>query len=154
MNGLTGKETRSVVYPGPAPAAGDAFTTSAESNFLATVRGRLGLAFDRWLVYGTGGLAIGTVKTTDTALVNCGVACTLEVVSDTTTRTGWTAGGGVEYAFTPNWTARVEYLHVDLGDFTTAIPCLVVCAVTGPDVVVTHKWTDNIVRAGVNYKFW
>jgi outer membrane immunogenic protein len=154
VNGLTGKGTRAVVFPGPSPAAGDSFTTSAESNFLATVRGRLGLALDRWLAYGTGGMAIGIVKTTDAALVDCGVACTPEAVSQTTTRIGWTAGGGVEYAFIPSWTAKIEYLYVHLGDFNTAIPCLVACADAGPDIVVAHKWTDNIVRVGANYKFW
>ncbi len=152
-NGLTGKQSRLVLFPGPAPAAGDTFATSAESNFLATVRGRLGLAFDRLLFYATGGLAIGTVKITDTDTVNGGV--TLETTSSTTTRTGWTAGGGLEYAFAPNWTAKLEYLYVDLGSFDTTITCLANCAggVGSPDAIVHHKWTDNIVRVGLNYKF-
>ena len=153
VNGLTGKETRSVLYPGPFPAAGDTFTTSAQSNFLATVRGRLGFAFDRVLVYGTGGLAVGNVKTTDSATVIGGTV--LETTSNTTTRTGWTAGGGLEYAFAPNWSAKVEYLYVNLGSFDTTIPCVAGCVVVGgPDIIVHHKWTDNIARVGINYKFF
>jgi outer membrane immunogenic protein len=153
VNGLTGKTTRTFIYPGPAPAAGDAFITSAESSFLATVRGRLGWAIDRTLLYATGGLAVGTVKTTDVALTNGGV--TVEPTSNTTTRTGWTVGGGVEYAFLPNWTAKLEYLYVDLGNFNTTILCAANCAagIGSTDAVVTHHWTDNIARAGINYKF-
>jgi outer membrane immunogenic protein len=154
VNGLTGSKSRSVFYAGPLPAAGDTFATSVESNFLATVRGRLGLTFDRALVYATGGLAVGIVKTTDAATVFGGTL--LESVSDTTTRAGWTVGGGLEYAFTPNWSAKLEYLYVDLGSFDTAIlcapgpaPCL-----TATDITVHHKWTDNIARVGINYKFF
>jgi outer membrane immunogenic protein len=154
VNGLTGKEARSVRYPGPAPAANDTFTTIVESNFLATVRGRVGLAFDRMLVYATGGLAVGNIKTTDTATVFGGTV--LETTSDTTTRTGWTVGGGLEYAFAPNWSAKVEYLYVDLGSFDTSIPCVAGCAagVGSPDIIVHHKWTDNVVRLGINYRFF
>jgi len=152
VNGLTGREGRSVLYPGPFPAAGDTFTPSVESNFLATVRGRVGWAFDRALLYATGGLAVGTINITDTATVFGGTL--LETVSETTTRTGWTVGGGFEYAFTPNWTVKVEYLYVDLGSFDTGIPCVAACVAVGPDIVVHHKWTDNIARVGLNYKFF
>jgi outer membrane immunogenic protein len=54
--------------------------------------------------------------------------------------TGWTAGGGIEYAFTPNWTAKAEYLYVDFPSpsFTAG----------------SFKDTENVIRAGINYKFW
>ena len=58
---------------------------------------------------------------------------------------GWTVGGGLEYAFLGNWTAKIEYLYVDLGKFD----CGVACGAT-PDNV-TFK--ENVIRAGLNYRF-
>jgi outer membrane immunogenic protein len=102
------------------------------------------------LPYVTGGVAFGTLKTTDSASVFSGTL--LESTSDTTTRTGWTVGGGLEYAFADAWSARVEYLYVNLGKFDTAIPCLALC-IDAVDVVVHHKYSDSIVRAALNYRF-
>jgi outer membrane immunogenic protein len=63
------------------------------------------------------------------------------------------AGGGFEYAFTDNWSAKVEALHVDLGGtYDTGIPCAAGC-VAATDIVVHHKYTDNIARFGINYRF-
>ena len=62
-----------------------------------------------------------------------------------------TAGGGLEYAFADNWSAKVEGLHVDLGGtYDTGIPCVGICA-AATDIVVHHKYTDNIARFGINY---
>jgi outer membrane immunogenic protein len=84
----------------------------SELEWFGTVRGRLGYAFDRALVYGTGGFAYGSVKNT--------------VVRDTTseTQTGWVAGGGVEYKLAPAWSAKAEYqfLSLDAGDANGAGP--------------------------------
>jgi outer membrane immunogenic protein len=109
---------------------------TTQSDWLATVRGRAGYAFDRFLVYGTGGGAFGNLQA---------AAGTLPFSS--TTQTGWTAGGGVEFAFTPNLTAKVEYLYVDLG--SQACPPAS-CAASATSVTLT----ENVVRAGINYKFW
>ena len=62
------------------------------------------------------------------------------------TNAGWTAGGGIEFALPGNWTAKAEYLHVDLGRFN----CGANCNGTPTDNVSMH---DNVVRAGVNYRF-
>ncbi len=75
-------------------------------DWYSTVRGRIGYAFDNILVYGTGGLAVGHVKS--------GIDNSSSYQASRT-NVGWTAGGGVEYAFNQNWTAKLEYLHVDLG---------------------------------------
>ena len=75
-----------------------------QSDWLGTVRGRVGYAFDRILVYGTAGAAFGNVQT----------GLNPPSTFDSTTEAGWTAGVGVELAFAPNWTAKVEYLFVDL----------------------------------------
>jgi outer membrane immunogenic protein len=70
---------------------------------LATIRGRIGVAVDQVLLYGTGGLALADEKASATAL---GVT-----ISDTKTRTGWTAGAGVEWMFIPRWSLKAEYLY-------------------------------------------
>jgi outer membrane immunogenic protein len=146
---VNGSASRSLVFPGPAPTAGDTLSNATQSNFLATLRPRLGAAFDHSLLYITGGLAVGTVKTTDSMTVAGGTV--LESSSATATRIGWVAGGGFEYAFTDNWSAKVEALHVDLGGtYDTGIPCAGCAAAT--DIVVHHKYTDNIARLGINYR--
>lgn len=76
-------------------------------SWYATVRGRLGYTHNRFLVYGTGGLAIANVNS---QIRNAGL-----FYAKKDTDTGWAAGAGAEYAFTDNWTAKVEYLHIDLG---------------------------------------
>jgi outer membrane immunogenic protein len=148
---LNGTASRALAFTGPAPAPGDTLSNSTQGTFLATLRPRFGAAYDHGLVYVTGGLAIGTVKTTDSMTVAGGTV--LESTGNTITRVGWAAGGGFEYAFTDNWSAKIEALHVDLGGtYDTGIPCVAVCAVA-TDIVVHHKYTDNIARFGINYRF-
>jgi outer membrane immunogenic protein len=93
------------------------------------VRGRLGYAFDRFMPYVTGGGAFGDIKTS------------ISGVDTTTTRAGWTLGGGVEFAIAGPWTAKVEYLHVDLGSASTADP------------LTDANFHADIVRGGINYRF-
>ncbi len=127
-------------------------------NWLGTFRGRLGVAFDRVFLYGTGGLAYGNVQHTlnETQLTGVGgTTLAALVVSDNTTRTGWTAGVGGEYALNNNWSIGVEYLHVDLGTDTlsTPTPAVVINTVTfNPSSATFHDKSD-IVRARVDYRF-
>lgn len=122
--------------PGALPCS---FETS--SNWLSTVRGRVGYAFDRVLIYATGGGAAGDVKATFT---NPNTPFTGTTNS---TEWGWTAGGGVEAAVTDNVTVKVEYLFVDLQDGNCSST---VCAAV-PSVPVSFD--ASIVRAGLNFKF-
>jgi outer membrane immunogenic protein len=108
---------------------------STSDSWLSTVRGRVGYSFDRFLPYVTGGLAVGDVQ-----------ASTPGFVGATNTNVGWTVGGGVEVALPGNWSAKAEYLHVDLGRFN----CGTDCGGTPTDNVSMH---DNLFRAGVNYRF-
>jgi outer membrane immunogenic protein len=78
------------------------YGADTEMNWFGTARGRLGYAFDRVLVYGTGGFAYGNVK--DSALGS----------SISETQLGWVAGGGVEYKFSPSWSAKAEYQFMSL----------------------------------------
>jgi outer membrane immunogenic protein len=111
--------------------------TSAE--WLATVRGRAGYAFDRVLLYATGGGAFGD----EIAKASVAAAST----STTTSQFGWTAGGGIEFAFAPSWTAKAEYLYVSLANGSFNTPVATVPA-SG-----SVKFQENLVRAGINYKF-
>jgi outer membrane immunogenic protein len=77
-------------------------------------------------------------------------------VNSTTTRTGWTAGAGFEYGLTNNWSVKAEYLHVDLGSFSTTMPSCGGCIALGlapTAMMVNHKYTDDIARVGVNFRF-
>lgn len=102
-----------------------AFDTSID--WLSTVRGRVGFALDNFLIYGTGGAAIGEVSYDD------------GIVDDSDTRVGWTAGGGVEAAVTDNISIKGEYLYVDLGEEE----------IGGTDVDINA----HTVRGGINYRF-
>jgi outer membrane immunogenic protein len=107
------------------------------SSWLATFRARIGYAFDRWLPYLTAGGAYGNVKATASIPV-AGL-----LASASKSELGWTAGAGLEYAMFGNWTAKLEYLYVDLGSFNAGIA----------PVVNNVSFKENIVRAGLNYKF-
>jgi outer membrane immunogenic protein len=110
-----------------------------KSDWLATVRGRAGYAFDRVLVYGTGGAAFGNLQA---SYLPTGMFAS-------STQTGWTAGAGVEFAFTPNLTGKIEYLYVDLGSMSCSTSCGVSTATP-----ISATLTENVVRAGINYEFW
>lgn len=113
-------------------------TYSSRLDALATVRGRFGYAFDHALLYATGGWAYGHVRNE----VNAG-SSPFSVSTDDW-RSGWTAGGGLEYAFMPNWTVRCEALYVDLGttDMVNTSGCR-----------FGFKNHYTIGRVGLNYKF-
>lgn len=111
------------------------FVCETKSKWLATARGRLGYAFDRFLPYITGGAAFSDIE----------VSVPLLGLSQSQTRTGWTVGGGLEYAFLGSWTAKIEYLYVDLGRAETTF--------TAPFVANNVDFKANVVRAGLNYKF-
>jgi len=110
-------------------------TCSTSNTWLSTVRGRLGYSFDRFMPYVTGGLAVGDVH-----------ASTPGLASASNTNAGWTVGGGIEFALPGNWSAKAEYLHVDLGDTN----CGTACGGTPNENVSLH---EDVFRAGVNYHF-
>jgi outer membrane immunogenic protein len=93
-----------------ATATSGGITATAKVDALATVRGRVGVAFDQVLLYGTGGLAIADTKISATD----GVVS----LSDSKTQTGWTAGAGVEWMFMPRWSLKAEYLYRSFNSVT------------------------------------
>ena len=134
---------------------GDVNGTSAGANFglgginvnhdqnpQGSIRGRVGVAFDRLLIYGTGGAAFG--------VSNNNYVNTLNGLTDSSshTRVGWTAGGGAEYALTNNWSIRAEYRHTDFGRSVDNL-----AASTGGGVNVHQHDVENQILAGFSYKF-
>jgi outer membrane immunogenic protein len=110
--------------------ADDTFAPFKFSNpWFGTLRGRAGIAFNNVLLYATLGLAYGDLRAQSAGL------------DETRTEVGWTGGVGLEYGFAPNWSARVEYLYLDLGSrgFT----------LTGTD----NGLQANLLRVGINYHF-
>jgi outer membrane immunogenic protein len=146
-----------------APGAGRALTwgTVAQYNsnleYIGTVRGRLGWLFTpTLLVYGTGGLAYGGVSVNNSFVTIHNIAppsTAFGGASFSDTRVGWTAGGGLEWMFWPNWSAKVEYLYYDLGTVSTATAAVRPNLVWGYASQTTQRFNGNIVRAGVNYHF-
>lgn len=110
---------------GTLPTAGNSY----KSDWLATVRGRAGYAWDRVLLYATGGGAFAPAS----------VGGNANFAGGSTTMGGFTGGGGIEAAFAPGWSAKAEYLYVDFPN---------------PSIAgATFKATENVIRAGINYKF-
>jgi outer membrane immunogenic protein len=109
-------------------------TCTTGDNWLSTVRGRLGYAAGRFMPYVTGGLAVGDIKASGPGLAGTD-----------TTNAGWTAGGGIEFAIAGHWTAKAEYLFVDLGHAA----CGPSCGAATQNV----SWRSNVGRLGINYRF-
>ncbi|MBB5051391.1 outer membrane immunogenic protein [Afipia massiliensis] len=136
-----------LITVGGAPIAPFGFNHLADRSidWMASIRGRLGWVWDRWLVYGTGGAAWADVNYR-TDFTGFG---TNNPISTNVTLSGWVAGGGVEYAVSNNWTVRAEYLYYDFGDETVANPTIT----PGFNYLTTFDNKIHVVRAGVNYKF-
>jgi outer membrane immunogenic protein len=116
---------------------------TTQNDWLATLRARAGVAWDRVLIYGTAGGAAGDIKSSVPAVG------ALTAGSSTSTEFGWTAGAGLEFGITDNLTAKVEYLYVDLqnGSFgCTAANCGFVAS-------VPVSFTESVARVGLNLKF-
>jgi len=135
------------------PVLGGVFVSGANVNSTAniqgSIRGRVGVAWDRVLLYGTGGVAFAGVNTTVnvpfvTAVFPGGYA------NASSTRVGWTVGGGIEYAITNNWSVRAEYRYADFGH-NTWYPTT--AFTFDPAVYVQRRFTENRVQVGFSYKF-
>jgi outer membrane immunogenic protein len=132
-------------------------TLTQHLAWFGTVRGRAGiLVTPAVLLYGTGGLAYGEVDTAGSisgpTLQGPGSAVFPNLTS---TRVGWTAGAGIEGVIGGNWTAKLEYLYMDLGTagFGPLATNILVPVRTNAGVSYSSHFTDNIQRVGINYKF-
>jgi outer membrane immunogenic protein len=115
-------------------------------DWLSTIRARLGFVQDRWLLYATGGLAVAQIESSLNWINN---GSSIFNGSDSRVRVGWTAGGGLEYAFADNWSAKAEYLYLDFGHYSYDVP----------HTSVDQAWTmdvrarEHLLRVGLNYRF-
>lgn len=161
---LPGTSTTACPPPGVAvlPCTTTATTGSFEQKlpWFGTARLRLGYApADRWMLYVTGGLAFGEVETnaavaTTTTVAFAGgpvvsVTPAAAAASASTTRAGWTVGGGTEWALWDRWSAKLEYLYVDLGTVNNSFTLIGAF----PVINTSSHVTDNIFRVGLNYHF-
>jgi outer membrane immunogenic protein len=120
---------------GNSSAVGCVPNCNTKTDWLGTARGRVGYAFDRILPYVTGGLAVGDIKASQTGFAGA-----------SSSRAGYALGGGVEFAIAGNWTAKAEYLYVNLGSIS--------CAAGICDGLATNvKDSMNLFRGGLNYRF-
>lgn len=148
------------------PAFPVASNLSQKLEWFGTLRGRIGPTITPTvLAYVTGGLAYGEVSTTNTVAgfnqlgpqgvnVPPAFAAVAGSSSSRSTRVGWTVGAGVEGVVSGNWTAKIEYLYVDLGHVSGSFVTPII-APGGAFVTSSYRShiTDNIVRVGLNYKF-
>ena len=136
---------------------------SAELDWLATVRGRVGWAVDRFLVYGTAGVAFGQIEGAGDITITSGANRLTVAASEQNTHVGWTAGFGVEGMITPNLSAKLEYLYANLGWENYEGPAVIsspagtlVGGVPGGLSVALggdFKAEVHTVKAGLNYRF-
>ena len=138
------------------------FIFQTTEHWLATARGRLGYAVDKWLFFVSGGGAWARIESNQFVV---GLPFTTGNLQNDT-RTGWTVGGGFDYALTtaslmPGWSVRVEYLYVNIPSYTTftngagpgTTPFALCPTCSAAANLTTGKLTNNIVRVGLTYKF-
>jgi outer membrane immunogenic protein len=154
--GLSGTYSTQVT-PLAAPLTGtNQRNISHDESYLGTVRGRLGfIPSPAWLLYGTGGFAYGKI--------NAGSSLSFSTGGDSyaggssNVKTGWTAGGGLEYAFAPQWSLSGEYLYVHLGSSTFTDVGLNAAATTATNPQPTFRTSmsnnENVLRVALNYHF-
>jgi outer membrane immunogenic protein len=133
--------------------------TEAQERWYATLRGRLGYAVDKWLLYVTGGAAWARIDSSEWNILNPIPTALLQ----TDTRTGWTVGAGIEYAVGWGWSVRSEYLYIDIPSYTTFTGAgtlngpFVINPVThnfaGPPTNLSTRLNNNVWRFGLTYKF-
>ncbi len=142
FTGMNGK----VETPCPAGICGIPLQASYghDLDWFGTVRGRIGYANNNWLLYATGGYAYARLSTT--AIATAGAAEAIARWSDISS--GWTVGGGVEFAVNRQWSVKAEYLYADIGRFNqewTVAPL--------PTISDRTRLDMSIVRVGANYRF-
>jgi outer membrane immunogenic protein len=120
-----------------------------EQGWVGTLRPRAGVATNNWLFYGTGGLAYGWLKQGYTE-AQPGASRT---ATDSEIHTGWTAGGGVEFAANNRWSLGLEYLYQDLGKSTLSQPGQTVGGVVFAPSSTTFEDRSHVLRAKLNVKF-
>jgi len=164
VDGTSLRANADLVFPGfigfvPKIVGNDILTAHATSDIQGSVRGKLGFAWDRVLVYGTGGVAFGGFSS-NLYLNGISVADNPFLIGNrffSNDRVGWTAGGGVQYAVTDNWWVFVEYRYTSFGGFNNPLSnffspggALLNTAFVNNSV---SRFNENQVQAGFSYRF-
>jgi outer membrane immunogenic protein len=125
--------------------------SDVKTTWFSTLRGRIGYAVNNWLLYGTGG-AVWTHANTDRTITRAdsNPASVGQVASADSTHSGWTAGGGVEWGFAPNWSAKLEYLYFNVNSTNDFVYPAPYSAANRRNESESHSHT---VRLGINYRF-
>ncbi len=150
---MDGDSTRDHFVPDIAAGPADVpLHASQDINWFGTVRGRIGFVpWCKLMIYGTGGFAYADVDdSVDFNLIPEGGNASYPA-HRSDTETGWTAGGGIEYAIARHWTIRAEYLYIDVGDQgATGFPIP-----PNPPFHTHYDWDTQFhtVTAGINFKF-
>jgi outer membrane immunogenic protein len=156
INYLDGRQTNSFNRALVAPLTGNFIHSQSDRmEWFGTFRGRVGwTASPAFLLYATGGLAYGQVRSASNFLFTAGADA--YAGSTDTTRVGYTVGAGGEYKFSPNWSFKAEYLYVDLGrqGYTSLCTIGACVGVTPPATFNTDlRIHEHIARVGLNYQF-
>ncbi len=129
---------------------------AAKITWFGTVRGRVGYAWDRVMLYATGGLAYGGVNLAGTNTVSGTVAgspfLSVTGIGHSQVNVGWTVGAGIEGLLGNRWTWKAEYLYLDLGSMDDPDNLLLAISTSGGRVTTHTNYSDNIVRLGLNYR--
>lgn len=163
---LNGTKTVTNLYPALA-GGGASFTLSsaASTDWVATIRGRVGYSANNWLFFATGGAAFTSLKGTFSFSDNCGlfVVCNNlnplignnfeNPISFSSQKTGYAVGGGVERGLSAHWTVRAEYLHVEFGSISGIGTVNNTLNVFSQSIFHAADLKADIVRLGVNYRF-
>lgn len=121
-------------------------TAHAQTDWLASATGRLGWTWDRWLIYGKGGVAWAGEK------YSLFIPVFPEQEQASETRTGWTVGGGLEWAFWNNWSTKAEYNYYDFGARSlTLIGTFAGAPIEVPGVEIRQRM--SVGKLGINYRF-
>jgi len=138
-------------FPG-GPGVATTATLTDKLEWFGTIRGRVGVTFTpTFLLYVTGGGAYGSVKSDVTLGTFANGIPVAFGGSRSTDRFGWTVGAGIEWMFANNWSAKIEYLYMDLGSISNSVVFPTATLPLG--VNVNSNITDNIFRGGINYHF-
>ena len=127
-------------------------TATSQVDWLALFTGRVGYAWDHALFYAKGGVAAGDTKDNFAVFSTTGTPAFIDFGTKNNLMVGWTAGAGIEYAFAPHWTAKIEYNYVDLGKNTENFNVIASPATLTFREDIEH--TSNILKFGVNYRFF
>ena len=149
VSGSTMKGSRLVALPGSPP---DTALVRVKTDFMPTLTARVGYAADHWLFYAKGGVAWASSKYGVVGTINGAASLTPPTPFDfegLSVRTGWTVGGGVEWAFAEDWSARLEYDYYGFGTHTATMNDVV----NGPGPL-SFKTTMQMVKLGVNFHVW